>query len=117
MRRLDARRLGGVGIDNQIEPRRLLNRQIAGTDQLEDPVDVDGGAPGHSFRDRTRQDPGAFLQSRGPLADRKRGKQLRGTTEKFPVHHDKEMLSSWAAKCSSSVAHFSGMRHWILAKE
>ncbi len=68
-----AERLGGLEIDDQLECRRLLDRQIGGLGALEDPSGVNADLAIDAGEARSIADQAAGRGEFAPLIDRRNG--------------------------------------------
>ena len=69
--------MGGLEVDDQLEPRRLLNRQISRLGPLEDPSGVNPDLAPKARLARPIADQAAKLGEVAPLVDRRNGKPCR----------------------------------------
>jgi hypothetical protein len=100
-RHVDAERLGGLQVDDELVLCRRLHRQVSGLLALEDAVDVAGGLPVHVDEIRPVGDQPAGGDERAFVVD-------RGQLVPARQRDDQIALSKPQKHTSSASAHYTG---------
>src|SRR5262245_38740281 len=121
-RRLDAERLSGVEVDDQLDFRGLLDRQIAGLLAAQNAIDIGGGATNGVYRVGPVGDQAAVSgKVRQPIYRRyvvsgRRRYDRRAMPECEPPRHDGKAASRLASKGDDGRFDFyvaaNGRRDW-----